>query len=291
MKIIDAHMHYYDVDGFREVAAACGYENTAECWQQICSKHNIVFSVAMGNTMDVPSKFGGVPPRLINLSGPFDDQKYNQPDNIGYCLGVQSDLITEENAMKTAYEFEYYIDQPHCLGIKFYPGYNRSYIYDKKHYPLLELAQAHHVPVAVHTGDTARSTGILRYSHPLTVDETAVEFPEVNFVIAHCGNPWIVDAIETASKNENVHIDLSGLLAGRPQSLFVYEKNAAYFEYLRMWLNYLGRYDKIMYGSDWPLVNIDVYIALMQRIVPEEYHEKFFFKNALRIYSKINNLL
>ena len=36
MKIIDAHMHYFNVDGFKEVAANAGYENTAACWQQIC---------------------------------------------------------------------------------------------------------------------------------------------------------------------------------------------------------------------------------------------------------------
>ncbi len=48
MKIIDAHMHYFNVDGFKEVAANAGYENTAACWQQICEENNIVFSVAMG---------------------------------------------------------------------------------------------------------------------------------------------------------------------------------------------------------------------------------------------------
>ena len=48
MKIIDAHMHYYNVDGFVQVAANAGYENTAACWQKICEENNIVFSVAMG---------------------------------------------------------------------------------------------------------------------------------------------------------------------------------------------------------------------------------------------------
>ena len=36
MKIIDAHMHYYDIDKFYEVAENAGHENTAACWQQIC---------------------------------------------------------------------------------------------------------------------------------------------------------------------------------------------------------------------------------------------------------------
>ena len=32
MKIIDAHMHYYDIDKFYEVAENAGHENTAACF-------------------------------------------------------------------------------------------------------------------------------------------------------------------------------------------------------------------------------------------------------------------
>ena len=72
MKIIDAHMHYYNVDGFVQVAANAGYENTAACWQKICEENNIAFSVAMGNTNYTSSKYGGVTPRMIDLAAPFD---------------------------------------------------------------------------------------------------------------------------------------------------------------------------------------------------------------------------
>lgn len=291
MKIIDAHMHYYNIEGFAQVAANAGYENTAACWQKICQENDIVFSVAMGNTMYASSRFGGVPPRLIDLAAPFDEENYNQPQNIGYCLGVQSELITLANAEQTAREFEYYISQPHCLGIKFYPGYQSVYVNDKRHWPLLELAQAYHVPVAIHTGDTARPTGLLKYSHPLTVDEAAVNFPEVTFVIAHCGCPWLVDAAEVAAKNANVAIDLSGLLEGNPKPLQIYNQQAGFWRQLHTWLNYMGDYSKIIYGSDWPLVNISSYIHVISHVIPEKYYEDVFFNNAVRIYSKIGDLL
>ena len=134
MKIIDAHMHYFNIEGFKTVAANAGYENTAACWQQICEENNIVFSVAMGNTEDVPSRYGGISPRLIDLNAPFDDVKYNQHDNIGYCLGVKTEQITLENAGKTALEFEYYAQKPQCVGIKIYPGYRPVYVYDKRNW-------------------------------------------------------------------------------------------------------------------------------------------------------------
>ena len=107
MKIIDAHMHYYNKDGFVQVAKNAGYENTAACWRSICEKHNIVFSVAMGNTFYTSSRYGGVPPRMIDLAAPFDEEHYNQPEDMGYCMGVSSEQITAANATVTAREFEH----------------------------------------------------------------------------------------------------------------------------------------------------------------------------------------
>lgn len=291
MKIIDAHMHYYDKEGFVQVAANAGYENTAACWEKICRDNNIAFSVAMGNTDYTSSRFGGVAPRLIDLSAPFDEEHYNQPAHMGYCMGVDSESITEENAVQTAREFEHYITDPHCLGIKLYPGYNSVYVNDRRHWPLFELAQAYKVPVVIHTGDTARPNGLLKYSHPLTVDEAAVNFPEVTFVMAHCGCPWFADAAEVAGKNPNVCVDLSGLLEGNPKPLLLFERHAGFFRQLHTWLNYLGHYEKVMYGSDWPLVNIPIYIRIISNVIPEKFQEDVFYNNALRIFSKIKGLL
>lgn len=291
MKIIDAHMHYYNKEGFVQVASNAGYENTAACWQKICQENNIAFSVAMGNTDYTTSRFGGIPPRLIDLSAPFDEEHYNQPLNMGYCLGVNSEDITAENSKATAKEFEYYLSDPHCLGIKLYPGYNLVYVNDKRHWLLFELAEAYKVPVVIHTGDTARPTGLLKYSHPLTVDEAAVNFPNVTFVMAHCGCPWFADAAEVAAKNPNVCVDLSGLLEGKPKSLFLMEQQAGFFRLLHTWLNYMGNYSKVLYGSDWPLVNIPLYIRVIANIVPEKYHADVFYNNALRVFSRIKELI
>ena len=163
------------------------------------------------------------------------------------------------------------------------PGYNAVYVNDKRHWPLFELARAYNMPVAIHTGDTAWPSGLLKYSHPLTVDEAAVAFPDVTFVIAHCGCPWFADAAEVACKNANVCIDLSGLVEGNPKPLMLLERQRGFLRQLHTWLNYLGNYEKIMYGSDWPLVNIPLYIWMISHVVPECYHEDVFYKNAVRL--------
>lgn len=71
------------------------------------------------------------------------------------------------------------------------------------------------MPVVIHTGDTYSEHGILKYAHPLNVDELAVANRDVTFVIAHIGDPWVMDCAEVIyKKNSNVYADLSGLIVG-----------------------------------------------------------------------------
>ena len=197
-------MHFYKVDGFDQLAKDAGHVNTSEGYLKACKENNVVMSIAMGNARGEKPQYGGSTPRVPDLAGTFNLAKYNQPKEIVYCAGVDSDVLTPGNAEKTAQEFERYVKTPQCVGLKIYLGYNAVYAYDPVHFPLYELAQHYNIPVAFHTGDLAGGHGRLKYANPLTIDEVAVRFPKVRFVICHCGNPWIKEAIEVASKNENV---------------------------------------------------------------------------------------
>lgn len=53
---------------------------------------------------------------------------------------------------------------------------------------------------------------------------------------------------------------------------------------LRTWLTAICQWDDILYGTDWPIVNLGEYIAFIKGIVPEEHWERVFFRNANRIY-------
>ena len=85
-------------------------------------------------------------------------------------------------------------------------------------------------------------------------------------------------------KNRNVSTDLSGLLEGRVDLEEYFRERAGYVGLLQTWLNYLGCWDRVMYGTDWPIVNLGEYIGYIQRIVPERHWDKVFFENANRIY-------
>ncbi len=99
--------------------------------------------------------------------------------------------------------------------IKIYLGYIHAFAYDKVYRPLYSIAEKYNVPVVFHTGDTYSTQGKLKYSDPLTIDEVAVDFPKVKFVIAHLGNPWVQSAAEVVYKNPNVYADASAFLIGK----------------------------------------------------------------------------
>src|SRR5262249_55780110 len=70
------------------------------------------------------------------------------------------------------------------------------------------------LPFIFHTGDPYSPRAKLRYAHPLLIDDVAVDHPRVRFVLAHAGNPWLLEAAEVVYKNVNVWADLSGLVVG-----------------------------------------------------------------------------
>jgi predicted TIM-barrel fold metal-dependent hydrolase len=164
-------------------------------------------------------------------------------------------------------------------GLKIYLGYLPFYPNNQLYHPFYRLAGKYNVPVIFHTGDTYSQKAKIKYSKPLSIDEVAVEFPQTNFIIAHLGNPWLIDAAEIILKNPNVYADLSGFIVGR-------NVKCPNIKQIKEALEYCG-YEKILYGSDWPLVPMNQYIRLIKKIVPKQYQNKVFYENAKRLF-KLN---
>ncbi|MBI3555430.1 MAG: amidohydrolase family protein [Deltaproteobacteria bacterium] len=168
--------------------------------------------------------------------------------------------------------------------IKIYLGYVHQYANDAHYEPLYKLAKKFDVPVVFHTGDTYDRRGLVKYAHPLTIDEVAVDHPEVKFVIAHCGNPWITTAAMVARKNPNVYLDGSALLTGdmddqRP------ERVEEHLVRPLSWLfGYVNDPRKLLFGSDWPLNDIASYARAFSRAIPREHRQAVFHDNAVAVF-------
>lgn len=287
MKIIDANLQLMKSKEFDLDANNAGHMNTPEHLKKIYMENNIEQIIVMGIGNWNPKgdrAYGG--PMIPNLEywGKIEDENLK----INYCLGVKSgELLNMEYSQQREclYIFEREMQNKKCVGIKLYPGYEFVYAHDAIHRPLFEMAAKYNLPVVVHTGSLAGGKGILKYSHPLTIDELAVEFPRVKFVIEHCGAPWICDAVEVASKNSNVHIDIAGLAGGKFSVEWFLEHHKDFCAYLKMWLNYFGDYTRVIFGTGWPRVGIESYIKLIMSIIPESEHADVFYGNAVELYN------
>ncbi len=269
MKIIDAHLHFCpEYPHFDALARQAGHENTGEHLREQYKALDIACGIVMGNR-----------------SMKAEDHIY--PEFLCYCIGIDRTCLQDLAVEDACGLLEENLKRRECVGIKLYPGYNKYYITDSAYEPVYELAEKYQKPVAVHMGQTAGSRAYLKYSHPLTMDEAAVRHPGVQFVMCHFGNPWLMDAAAVVEKNENVAADLSGLLEGKVNVPNLLEKQRGYLEILRTWISYCDCYEKFMFGTDWPLANYSDYIEFTKWLIPEEYWEHVFCKNAETIY-KLN---
>jgi len=157
----------------------------------------------------------------------------------GKMAAREARRLIEENAVK---------------GFKFHPTVQGFYAYDKLAWPIYEVIAEHHLPAIFHSGHSGIGSGMrcggglrLEYSNPMHLDDVAIAFPDMQIVIAHPSWPWQDEALSVAMHKPNVWIDLSGW-------------SPKYFPpQLVQYANTLLK-DRMLFGSDWPLISPDRWI-------------------------------
>jgi uncharacterized protein len=166
-------------------------------------------------------------------------------------------------------------------GLKLYPGYEAFYVHDPRMRVIYELAGEYGVPVMIHTGDTFDPKGKVKYAHPLEVDEVAVDFRDVTFVICHLGNPWVTDAMEVIYKNPNVVGDISGFTLGHFEERF----EQYMLQAVKQVLTFAGNPSSLLFGTDWPICEISSYLRFVRNLnLSPEDSELLLWKNTARIF-------
>jgi predicted TIM-barrel fold metal-dependent hydrolase len=207
------------------------------------------------------------------------------------AIGIADPTRTEPDHLR-AVERQIERERGRLVALKAYLGYLHFGPEHANYVPYYRLAAKYALPVVFHTGDNWSTRAKLKYAHPLGVDEVAVDHPDVRFVMAHLGNPWLIDAAEVVFKNDNVWADLSGLAVGDEKSIDDLLKAAQLPEAasglmisdLKKALAYAARPDRFLYGSDWPLAPMPAYRRLIEAIIPKEYHAAVFRTNAERLF-------
>lgn len=282
MKIIDAHMHLSNIEEFKRTAEELSFvDYSNQGIVEEYKRNNVVLGIGMGLTETEKNGFPDT-----SASTPMGlDLEAQLPANIVYCAGVNPYQLDDEALQRLEQELQ----KPEVVGIKIYLGYYPFYAYDDVYQPVYELAKSYQLPVVFHTGDTYSERGLLKYSHPLTLDEVAVAHREINFMMAHFGDPWVLDGAEVLYKNRNMYADLSGLIVG--DSKHVQRMKDEPFQHLRHALVYCDHYEKFLFGTDWPLVQVGPYIEFVKELIPAEFHEDVFYNTAVKLFPKIKPFL
>ncbi|MCL2203164.1 MAG: amidohydrolase [Defluviitaleaceae bacterium] len=277
MKIIDAHVHFSNVQAFFTAAEESGVDYSYEGYLRERAAAGIEASICMGLVESVPHGFPDKDARVPMTA----DLCPEPPPGLYTCLGINPHGLDDAALARIAQRIK---QDKTVVGFKIYAGYYHRYIHDPVYTPIYKLAAEHGLTVAIHTGDTYSEQGLLEYSHPLAADRLAVQFRDTKFLLCHMGNPWVLDACEIAYKNRNVFLDISGLEEGNAAKVAEAEKNRLIIQHLTTGLAHLDDYQKVLFGTDWPIVPMEAYIHFCKQLIPPQAHESVFYHNALRVY-------
>jgi predicted TIM-barrel fold metal-dependent hydrolase len=155
-------------------------------------------------------------------------------------------------------------------GLKLYPTYDLFYPNEPIMYPIYAKAQELGIPVMMHTGSSTFFGTRIKYGNPIFFDDIAVDFPNLNLLMCHCGRGfWYDEAFFLSRLHKNLYMEISGLPPKKLLSYFPeFERNA----------------DKIIFGSDWPGLDIKKNIEAIRELpLKEENKVKVLGGNAARL--------
>jgi predicted TIM-barrel fold metal-dependent hydrolase len=141
----------------------------------------------------------------------------------------------------------------------------------RKFYPYYAKAAELGVPVIMQVGHSAEIMPS-EMGRPILLDDLACDFPEVDFIGAHTGWPWVEELLALAWKHPRVHVATT---MHRPRY---------WDEKLVQFINTRGQ-DKVMFGTDYPGLLPKVCMDDIDRMeLKPEAKPKLLWENATRVF-------
>jgi predicted TIM-barrel fold metal-dependent hydrolase len=140
------------------------------------------------------------------------------------------------------------IEEQGVRGFKFHPTVQGFQPYERFAWPIYEVIAEHGLPAIFHTGHSGIGSGMHRggglrlgNSNPMLLEDVALDFPDMQIVMAHPSWPWQDEALSLCLHKPNMWIDLSGW-------------SPKYFPRHRVqYANTLLK-ERMLFGSDFPLI-------------------------------------
>lgn len=159
-------------------------------------------------------------------------------------------------------DMERAVDEFGARAIKLYPTYNHYRPDDRELcWPMYEKALELNLPVIVHQSWTTLVDAPMKYQYPSQLDDVARDFRELVLICAHFGVPWIDEAMCLVGKHDNVYVDTSYWAT--------MEEPEVILRHLLRCPRFGCTYDRILWGTDFPVTTPDVSLELFRETLPE----------------------
>lgn len=177
--------------------------------------------------------------------------------------------------MQGIYDLERAVKEMGFVGAHLYPHWFGLAPNDRRYYPYYAKCCELDIPIMMQVGHNlvySRERRLPSVGRPITLDEVAIDFPELKLIGIHIGVPWTDEMISMAWKHENVFIGTDAYAPKHwPPQLVHY-------------LNTYGR-DKVLFGTDWPVIDPERAVKEIADLgIRPESHRRLMRDNALRVF-------
>ncbi len=170
-------------------------------------------------------------------------------------------VVDPIGGLKAVEEIDHAVKDLALKGIKIFPAYNEVAPNDPRLFPIYERCLALDIPITVHMGYTTTARAMLEFQRPTLLDEIGLLFPGLKLIVAHLGCQWSYETLMLMEKYPSFYADASMIY-------FPIDHIARTLS----WAKHFGSITRIIYGSDYPLLDPGAGIQLFRRV--PQYTEK-----------------
>ena len=195
-------------------------------------------------------------------------QRY--PDRFSGLAGVDP-----TRGMQGLRDLEYAVKEYGFVGAHLYPHWFGLPPDHARYYPIYAKCCELEIPIMMQVGHCLRyqrNRILPSVGRPITLDQIAIDFPELVLIGIHLGYPWTEEMISVAWKHENVYIGSDAYAPRHWPESFVH------------FINTWGK-DKVLFGTDWPVIDPERAVKEIDALeLRPESKQKFLRDTALRLF-------
>jgi predicted TIM-barrel fold metal-dependent hydrolase len=216
----------------------------------------------------------------LNVSGSFEIpyarvakvcNKY--PDSFSGLAGIDP-----FRGMQGLRDLEIAVNELGFVGAHLYPHWFGLAPDHAKYYPYYAKCCELDIPIMMQIGHNlvySKKRRLPSVGRPITIDQVAIDFPELKLIGIHVGVPWTAEAISMAWKHDNVYLGGDAYAPKHWPPEFIHYANT------------YGS-DKVLFGTDWPVIDPERAVAEIDALeFRPESHKKLMRENALKVFSRL----